>query len=223
MRRPGRRSGSGRSGARRGGREGIIRAALHVFGQVGFEAATVRGIASEAGVSAAAVYHYFDGKQGLVLAACEPEASALKARLESLGRAPSGPTSHTLAILETAMAWALQNLDVYELLLAGTAAPRSGKIWALGRELEAACLRELEAALSGVSGWSPDDRSRIEAGAQALWAAANGVICLCLRLGCPTSVGPLLSAAVEPILAEMIAAELDRAGAATPHRGSAAR
>lgn len=147
----------------------------------------MRSIAAEADVSAAALYLHFDGKEGLVLATCEPKVAALKMRLEGLGRAELGPMSHALAILETAMQWALQNLDVYELLLAGTATQRSDKVWALGRALEAACLRELEAAVSGVSGCSPQDRPRIETGARALWAAANGVMCLCLRLG---SQGP---------------------------------
>lgn len=40
-------------------------AALHRFGEVGFKAATVRGIAERAGVSAALVVHHFGSKEGL--------------------------------------------------------------------------------------------------------------------------------------------------------------
>jgi AcrR family transcriptional regulator len=40
-------------------------AALHLFGEVGFRAATVRGIADRAGVSAALVVHHFRSKEGL--------------------------------------------------------------------------------------------------------------------------------------------------------------
>ena len=127
---------------------------------------------------------------------------------------------HAFAILETTTAWALQNLDVYELLLAGTGVQGSEKIWALGRELDAACLRELETALVAFMGRSPDDRARVETGARALWAVANGVICLCRRLDCPEAIGPLLSAAVTPVLKEIVTAEVDTLGAASPHRAA---
>ncbi len=40
-------------------------AALHLFGEVGFRTATVRGIADRAGVSAALVVHHFRSKEGL--------------------------------------------------------------------------------------------------------------------------------------------------------------
>jgi TetR/AcrR family transcriptional regulator, regulator of cefoperazone and chloramphenicol sensitivity len=40
-------------------------AALHLFGEVGFRAATVRRIAERAGVSAALVVHHFRSKEGL--------------------------------------------------------------------------------------------------------------------------------------------------------------
>nr|WP_255354061.1 TetR/AcrR family transcriptional regulator [Phenylobacterium sp. Root700] len=220
MRRPGPPRGRPRSSEPPVGRAGVLRAALQVFEQVGFEAATVRSIGAEAGVSAAALYIYFDGKEGLVLAACELKVTALKARLGALEHEASGPMGHAFAILETTTAWALQNLDVYELLLAGTGAQGSGKIWTLGRELDAACLRELEIALVGFIGRSPDDCARIETGARALWAVANGVICLCRRLDCPGAIGPLLSAAVAPVLREIVTAEVDTVGAATPHRAS---
>ena len=192
-----------------------------MFDRVGFRAATVRAIAAEAGVTSAALYHHFDGREGLVLAACEPKMSALKMKLETLGRAEAGPMNHALAILETTMAWALQNLDIYELLFAGTAPQGMDKVWRQGRELEAACLCELEGALSGAFGSSPQDRPRVEAGARVLWASANGVMCLCLRLGCPRPVGALLSAAVEPVLREMISTCADPAETTAPYRSFA--
>ena len=221
LRRPSRRPGPGGSGETSVGREGILRAASHVFDRVGFEAATVRGIGEEAGVTSAALYHHFDGKEGLVLAACEPKLAALKTRLDALGRAGRAPMSHALAILETSMGWALQNLDVYELLFARTTTKGMDKVWARARELEADCLGALQAALSGAFGSSPQDRARIETGARALWAAANGVMCLCLRLGCPRPVGALLSAAVEPVLRDLISTPVDPAEAAMPQRSFA--
>jgi AcrR family transcriptional regulator len=70
-----------------------------VFDRDGFRAATVRAVAAEAGVTSAALYHHFDGREGLVLAACEPKMSALKMQLETVVPAESGPMNHALAIL----------------------------------------------------------------------------------------------------------------------------
>jgi AcrR family transcriptional regulator len=46
----------------------ILTAALSVFRERGFEAATMRDIAAEAGMAVGAAYYYFDSKDALVLA-----------------------------------------------------------------------------------------------------------------------------------------------------------
>jgi AcrR family transcriptional regulator len=46
----------------------IIAAARHAFAAKGFAGASMRGIASEAGVDAALIHHYFESKQQLFLA-----------------------------------------------------------------------------------------------------------------------------------------------------------
>lgn len=50
-------------------RERLLEAAVDVFGKHGFEAATTRMIANEAGVNIAAILYYFNGKEGLYQAA----------------------------------------------------------------------------------------------------------------------------------------------------------
>lgn len=50
-------------------RERLLEAAVDVFGKHGFEAATTRMIAREAGVNLAAIPYYFSGKEGLYHAA----------------------------------------------------------------------------------------------------------------------------------------------------------
>jgi len=47
----------------------LLAAALRVFSRQGFHAATVSDVAAEAGVSQGTVYHYFDCKESLLLAA----------------------------------------------------------------------------------------------------------------------------------------------------------
>ncbi|GAA3786938.1 TetR family transcriptional regulator [Sphaerisporangium flaviroseum] len=64
-RRPGRRPGSADT------RGEIIIAARKIFSEKGFDKATIRGIAREAGVDPALVHHYFDTKDGIFVAALQ--------------------------------------------------------------------------------------------------------------------------------------------------------
>ncbi|GGS75681.1 TetR family transcriptional regulator [Planobispora rosea] len=64
-RRPGRRPGSADT------RGEIMAAARRTFAEKGFDKATIRGIAREAGVDPALVHHYFASKEGLFVAAME--------------------------------------------------------------------------------------------------------------------------------------------------------
>ncbi len=49
-------------------RSRILAAALHVFRERGFDAATMREVAAKAGVAVGAAYYYFDSKDALVMA-----------------------------------------------------------------------------------------------------------------------------------------------------------
>ncbi|WP_208798503.1 TetR family transcriptional regulator [Microbispora triticiradicis] len=64
-RRPGRRPGTADT------RGEILAAARRVFAEKGFDKATIRGIAREAGVDPALLHHYFDNKEGMFVAAME--------------------------------------------------------------------------------------------------------------------------------------------------------
>lgn len=55
-------------------REQIIEAALRVFAQKGFDKATNKDIAHEAGITAGLIYHYFESKEDLLKAALEGNA-----------------------------------------------------------------------------------------------------------------------------------------------------
>ncbi|MFC4591328.1 TetR/AcrR family transcriptional regulator [Sphaerisporangium corydalis] len=64
-RRVGRRPGSADT------RGEILAAARRIFSEKGFDKATIRGIAREAGVDPALVHHYFDTKEGIFVAALQ--------------------------------------------------------------------------------------------------------------------------------------------------------
>ena len=65
----GRGSRSGRRGGDSGTREAILAAARARFGDYGYDGATIRGIAADAGVDAALVHHFFGPKERLFAAA----------------------------------------------------------------------------------------------------------------------------------------------------------
>ena len=66
----------------------ILEAALTVFRERGFEKATMREIAAEAGVAVGAAYYYFDSKDALVLAFYEAAQSVMNPEIErDLGKA----------------------------------------------------------------------------------------------------------------------------------------
>lgn len=80
MTRPGRRSGSPDT------RGEIVNAAREVFSDVGYDRATIRAIATRAGVDPALIYHYFDAKDDLFAASIDlpiPPTETLRAVFES--------------------------------------------------------------------------------------------------------------------------------------------
>ena len=62
---------SGRRPGESGTREAILEAATGAFADAGYDRATIRGIAAEAGVDPSLVLHYFGSKEGLFEAALE--------------------------------------------------------------------------------------------------------------------------------------------------------
>jgi AcrR family transcriptional regulator len=62
-------SPSGRRPGKGSAREDIVRAAKETFASQGYEGASLRAVARAAGVDAALVHHYFDGKADLFIAA----------------------------------------------------------------------------------------------------------------------------------------------------------
>ncbi len=56
---------TGRRGGESGTRDAILSAARHRFGEHGYDGATIRAIAADAGVDAALVYHFFGSKERL--------------------------------------------------------------------------------------------------------------------------------------------------------------
>jgi AcrR family transcriptional regulator len=91
-RRPGRRPGANAT------REAILAAARDAFAARGYEKATIRGIAREAGVDPALVHHFYGSKEDVFTAAVSDVLAPIAQAMDGVGRgADPGRTSERLA------------------------------------------------------------------------------------------------------------------------------
>lgn len=72
--------------ALQGAKERLLEAALDIFGRLGYDAATTRMIAREAGVNIAAIPYYFTGKEGLYRAVIDHIVELISSQLQEIGR-----------------------------------------------------------------------------------------------------------------------------------------
>jgi AcrR family transcriptional regulator len=83
-------------------REQLIAAAARVIARSGYDAATVRDIAREAGVSTGVIAYYFEGKDDLFVHVLRSASRAFRARLERSQVSAHTPRERLLAMAEAA-------------------------------------------------------------------------------------------------------------------------
>ncbi len=83
-------------------REQLIAAAARVIARSGYDAATVRDVASEAGVSTGVIAYYFDGKDDLFAHVLRTASREFRARLERARAGAETPRERLLALAEAA-------------------------------------------------------------------------------------------------------------------------
>jgi AcrR family transcriptional regulator len=180
MARTGRRPGAS------GTREAILDAARRAFAELGYQRATIRGVADLAGVDPALVHHYFGTKQALFVAAVQ---------------LPVNPVEHLMAVLAEDPAQAGRRMVETFLAVWDHAASQSPLLAlvrsAVGDEHAAALLREFitEEVLGQIARrlGSPDARLRATlAGSQIIGLAMARYI---------VKVEPLASAPPEQVAA----------------------
>jgi AcrR family transcriptional regulator len=102
-------------------RERIIDAALAVFGRKGVEAASMKDLAAEAGVAPGLIYHYFTGKEALLLALIT-ERGFLPELRRLLAERGEGPASSVLPeILAEFQRVLAERVDLLRILITGAA------------------------------------------------------------------------------------------------------
>lgn len=103
-RRPGRRRpGRPRAVPGRDVRRDLLAAARTLFLRFGYRAVSARQVAAEAGTHPAMVQYYFGSKQGLYAAMLQEAIAPLRARVETMLRAPDAETPDLPALLEAYM------------------------------------------------------------------------------------------------------------------------
>ena len=101
-------------------RSRILEAALSVFRERGFEKATMREIALEAGVAVGAAYYYFDSKDALVMAFYERAQGEMHAEIESKLGAAKSLEARLRAIISTKFDYFTPNRKLLSALTAHT-------------------------------------------------------------------------------------------------------
>ena len=186
-------------------REEILAAAKRLFLEKGYEQATMRRIAAEVGVSAAALYGYFPDKDTILRAIAEAAFSELLARLEESQRGEAPPLDRFRAGLRAYIAFGLARPEEYRLVfLWRPPAPEHrageggrGGIEDAGRAF--AILERSIAALMQAGDLAPGDSLMA---AEASWACLHGATALLLdkREHVQTPPGELAEAVVDLVL-----------------------
>lgn len=155
----------------------ILAAAERIFVEVGYEGATIRKIADEVGLSSTALYMHFSEKSEILHEICRGAFQTLQERNAAVIAADAAPADRLRRLIEAYVDFGFANPNAYRLIyLTRPAEAREGAdtiAQGLGSEL----YRSFEAVVAAVEAEGRLN-GEVRAVAQALWAAAHGVISL---------------------------------------------
>ncbi|HEY5985120.1 MAG TPA: TetR family transcriptional regulator [Streptosporangiaceae bacterium] len=194
-RRPGSRRRPGRRGGDSGTREAILAAARARFGDLGYDRATIRGIAADAGVDPALVHHFFGTKERLFVAAMRlpiVPSEVIGAALAPDGRAPGRSLGEQM-LSNALAAWSVTEARSAFLGLLRTAVT-SDQAAAMLREFatDAILSRVAQAARDAASGEKDADFRAALVASQVLGLALTRYV---------LQLGPLVQASDEELTA----------------------
>ena len=106
-------------------REEILQAAKELFLEQGYEATTIRRIADRVGVSAPALYLYFQDKEQMMLALCDQTFGYLIVSIGEIENTVSNPRERIRRFGEAYLKFGLAHPDEYKLIFLGTNVPES--------------------------------------------------------------------------------------------------
>ena len=106
-------------------REEILQAAKELFLELGYEATTIRRIADRVGVSAPALYLYFQDKEQMMLALCDQTFAVLIESIAEIENTVTDPRERIRRFGEAYLKFGLAHPDEYKLIFLGTNIPES--------------------------------------------------------------------------------------------------
>ncbi len=106
-------------------REEILQAAKELFLELGYEATTIRRIADRVGVSAPALYLYFQDKEQMMLALCDQTFAVLIESITEIENTVTDPRERIRRFGEAYLKFGLAHPDEYKLIFLGTNIPES--------------------------------------------------------------------------------------------------
>jgi AcrR family transcriptional regulator len=106
-------------------REEILQAAKELFLEHGYDQTTIRKIADRVGVSAPALYLYFQDKEQMMLALCDQTFGHLLDSLGDIEKSVSDPRERIRKFGESYLRFGLQHPDEYRLIFLGSNVPES--------------------------------------------------------------------------------------------------
>lgn len=155
----------------------ILVAAEKIFVEVGYEGATIRKIADEVGLSSTALYMHFSEKSEILHEICRSAFERLKAANADVIAADVAPEVRLRRLIEAYVEFGFANPNAYRLIyLTRPTEAREGAESAaqmMGAEL----YRSFEAVVAAVEAEGRLNGD-VRASAQALWAAAHGIVSL---------------------------------------------
>lgn len=155
----------------------ILAAAERLFVELGYEGATIRRIADEVGLSSTALYMHFADKSEILHEICSEAFEKLKVANAEVIAEDAAPEVRLRRLLEAYVDFGFANPNAYRLIyLTRPSEAREGAQSAaqgVGSEL----YRAFEAVVAAVAE-EGRLRGEVRPVAQALWAAAHGVVSL---------------------------------------------
>ncbi len=106
-------------------REEILQAAKELFLELGYEATTIRRIADRVGVSAPALYLYFQDKEQMMLALCDQTFAVLIESIAEIENTVTDPRERVRRFGEAYLKFGLAHPDEYKLIFLGANIPES--------------------------------------------------------------------------------------------------
>jgi len=156
----------------------ILEAAERIFVAHGYEAATIRKIADEVGVSSTALYMHFRDKDQILLEICTGAMEELLASNREISALPIDAVARVRMMLEAYLAFALEHPNAYRLVFCSSPVMdeirRQHATLQIGQE----CLDRFASVIREIAA-----QGRLRVGDprsvhQVLWAACHGITTL---------------------------------------------